>query len=134
MPQVEPETQSIIVATTDLRGSFQAGNTVAAYATDQLINLGSAIVKSVKQARSCTFQPLLGCNLSLNVSQGGAVCSARLLRAADAGGMRCSLCAERWSFPAAGSCARVCTCLDALLSWQRDAGACFKAGLCCASG
>ena len=52
VPQVEPETQSVIIATTDLRGSIQAGSTIVAYATDQLNNLGSAVVKGFKQVWS----------------------------------------------------------------------------------
>lgn len=51
MLQVQPETKSVTIATSDLRGSIQVGSTIMAYATDQLVNLGSALVKGIKQVK-----------------------------------------------------------------------------------
>ena len=50
--QVQPETLSVIIATSDLRGSIQVGSTIVAYATDQLAVLGNALVKGIKQVSS----------------------------------------------------------------------------------
>ena len=50
--QIQPASQSVIIATPDLRGSIQVGSTVVAYATDQLAVLGEALVKGIKQVSS----------------------------------------------------------------------------------
>ncbi len=52
MLQVQPDTKTVVIATPDLRGSIQIGNTVVAYATDQLATLGNAMVKGMKQVSS----------------------------------------------------------------------------------